>query len=125
MASFERTMTGRVFLISTPRVGSKLARTTSPRRAATTLFLVFQDGPGLCVAHVPLVEEVAFLLGLPRGSLGVVGAILLGHLAPLDRVEIRREDFGDDSASTRFRDQGVRAPHEVTREGHADDFIQA
>src|SRR5882724_5161146 len=115
MLSLERTITGRVFLISTPGVGSRRARTTSPRRAATTLLLVLQDGPGLRVAHFPFGQQVAFGLRLASGSMRVIGAIPLGHLAPLDRVEIRREHPGDDPAPARFRDQGVRAFHEVAR----------
>src|SRR6266545_6679175 len=98
MLSLERTITGRVFLISTPRVGSSRARTTSPRRAATTPFLFLENGPRFRVAHFPLAQKIAFLLCRARSPMRVVGAILLGHLAPFDRVEIGREHPGDDPA---------------------------
>src|SRR4029077_6679952 len=107
MLSLESTITGRVFLISAPSVGSSRARTTSPRRAATTLLFVLENGPRLGVAHFPLSQQIAIFVRVAGAPPGVVGSIPFRHFAPLDRVEIGREHPGDDPASTRLRNQGI------------------
>src|SRR5262245_58422603 len=125
MASLETTVTGRVFLISTPRVRSSLARTTSPRRTPTTLLLVLQDGPRLRVAHFPIGQQIAFPLRLCRTPLCVIRPIRLGYPSPFNRVEVRGEHPGDDPTTSLLRNQRVCALDEVTRQGHAHDLVSS
>src|SRR4029434_3147332 len=118
MASLESTIAGRVFLISTPRVGSSRARTTSPRRTPSTLLLILQDGPRLGVAHVPIAQQISLFFSFLRAALHVVGAIRLGHLAAFNRVEVRGEHPREDPAAPRLRDQGVRARAVLRGQAH-------
>src|SRR5215831_9141830 len=91
MASLESTIAGRPFLISTLRVGSSRASTTSQRRTPSTLLPILQDGPRFGVAHIPIAQQISLCFALLRAALHVIGAIRLGHLVAFNRVEVRGE----------------------------------
>jgi ABC transporter substrate binding protein len=76
--------TGRVFLISTPMVGSRLATTTSPRFTPTTGFLRLQDLPGLLVAQFPLVQQLAFLFRVAVRAPVIVRRVIVFQLLACD-----------------------------------------
>src|SRR5712692_2689011 len=114
MLSLERTITGRVFLISTPMVGSRFATTTSPRFTPTTCFLLFKDAPGLFVAQFPIGQQVALLFSLPVRALAIVRRVIALQLFARDGVKKGRQHASDNTAAPRFRNDGVGSLHQVS-----------
>src|SRR5215510_2666666 len=114
MLSLEITITGRVFLISTPMVGSRFATRTSPRFTSTTGFLRDQNLPGLLVAQFPLIQQVTFLFCVALRAPVIVSLVVALQLPTGNRVKEGGEHARDHPATPCFRNNRVGPLHQVS-----------
>src|ERR1043166_3296629 len=98
MASLDNTIAGRVFLISTPSVGSRLTKTTSPRRTSTTRLLLFQDAPGLRIARFPISQQVFVFLDFLIRAIRVIRRVFALQLLLCNGIKESGQHLGNDLA---------------------------